>query len=135
MHTTTTNIAYLPLPRNQRDERERHSERKEREKDKKGSQNSDLSSAQDEGKIIIEIREAIASLQLLPDPILIAAGHLGLKKQSTNLLHALLLRLPCVVICHPWLPPTPGPPPSLSLAAPPLAIEKQTPRSGPAATP
>jgi hypothetical protein len=136
MHTTTTNIAYLPLPRNQRDKRERHSERKEREKDKKGSRNSDLSSAQDEGKIIIEIREAIASLQLLPDSILIAAGHLGLKKQSTNLLHALLLRLPCVVICHPWLPPlTPPYPPSLSLAAPPLAIEKQTPRSGPAATP
>jgi hypothetical protein len=46
------------------------------------------------------------------------------------------LRLPCVVICHPWLPPlTPPYPPSLSLAAPPLAIEKQTPRSGPAATP
>jgi hypothetical protein len=110
-HAHNYNKHSLLTPSSQSKEtRERHSERKEREKEKKGSQNSDLSSAQDEGKIIIEIREAIASLQLLPDSILIAAGHLGLKKQSTNLLHALLLRLPCMVICHPWLPPTPAPP-------------------------
>jgi hypothetical protein len=109
-HAHHYNKHSLLSPSSQSKGQERDTFGKEGErKEKKGSQNSDLSSAQDEGKIIIEIREAIASLQLLPDSILIAAGHLGLKKQSTNLLHALLLRLPCVVICHPWLPPTPAP--------------------------
>jgi hypothetical protein len=65
-----------------------------------GREIQNLSSAQDEGQVIIEVREAIASLQLLQHEALINARHLGLMKQSTNLFHTLLLRLPSVA-CHP----------------------------------